>query len=71
MSDESMSFREKALTIGVIGKRTKSIVLDGLDDNGERYKSVTDELGNTVTEYTDRQNVTICPQSAACTLKRN
>lgn len=51
---------EKMRSIGVVSRRSGDRVHEGRDDNGNRYKTVTDELGNTVTERPgDRQDVTI------------
>jgi hypothetical protein len=68
VSGEPSSFREKALTIGVIGRRSGNVVSDGVNASGERYKATTDELGNTVTEYNSRQDVTIRPHPIVCSL---
>ncbi|OLT13029.1 hypothetical protein BJF79_03780 [Actinomadura sp. CNU-125] len=51
---------EKMRSIGSITRRSGDRVHEGRDDNGDRYKATTDELGNTVTERAgDRQDVTI------------
>ena len=51
--------REKLLSISV-GKRSRDKVVYGRDDQGQRTKAVTDELGNTVTHHSDgRQDVLI------------
>lgn len=66
--------REKMRSIGVISKRTKPRVVEGRHhpDSGRRYKAITDEAGNTVTEHSaagaapgvsDRQDVDIHPQT--------
>lgn len=66
--------REKLLSIGVIGSRTKDKVVEGRshDDTGRPFKSTTDELGNTVTEHStagrapgvsDRQDVEVRPST--------
>lgn len=52
-------FSDKVKTIGVIGQRTRSSVVSGKTEDGESFKSTVDELGNTVTEYAERQDVTI------------
>jgi len=70
VSDESSSFRKKALTIGIIGRRSGNVVSDGVDTFGERYKATTDELGNTVTEYDSHQDVTIRPHPIVNSLHR-
>lgn len=46
--------REKLLSIGVIGKRTRPQVSETRKIDGTRTKAVTDEQGNTVTEHTVR-----------------
>lgn len=67
------SFREKLLTIGVISRRTRPVITEGRQhpESGLPYKSVTDELNNTVTEHSgsgrapgvsDRQDVMIRPK---------
>jgi hypothetical protein len=59
----SNPFRDKLLTIGVLGHgRTRDRVVDVRADGGQVVgKSTTDELRNTVTTYADRQDVTIRP----------
>jgi len=56
-------FRDKALSIGVISRRSGEQVREYRDaSDGHRVKATTDELGNTVTEHNvrgDRQDVTI------------
>lgn len=43
-----------------VGKRTRDRVKEGRDATGKRFKAVTDELNNTVTERGDnRQDVHI------------
>lgn len=54
-------FSDKIRTIGVIGRRTRDTVTSGRTASGESFKKTTDELGNTITEYTERQDVTIRP----------
>lgn len=56
-------FSDKVRTIGVIGRRTRDVVTSGKTASGESFKATTDELGNTVTEYSERQDVTIRPQA--------
>lgn len=55
--------RDKLRTVGVLGKRSGSVVREGRRADGVRVKATTDELGNTVTEHAkgDRQDVTIRP----------
>lgn len=51
---------EKLRSIRTISRRSGDQVREGRDDQGRRYKAVTDELGNTVTQrHGDRQDVTI------------
>lgn len=59
-------FADKVRSLGVISRRTRPIVREGRRDErdpgvdaGQRTKSTTDELGNTVTESANRQDVTI------------
>lgn len=49
----SNAFRDKLLTIAVIGKRTKPQVIEGRahPESGLPYKAVTDERNHTVTEH--------------------
>jgi hypothetical protein len=64
--------RDKLLTVGVLpGGRSRSKVREGRDETG-RFKAITDELGNTVTERAgDRQDVTIrAPHVVASTTVR-
>lgn len=57
---EPISFKDKirSLHFGTRG-RTKDRVVDGRRANGERCKHTTDQLGNTVTESAERQDVHI------------
>lgn len=57
---EELSFAEKVKTLhfGTRG-RTRDRVVDGRRPDGERCKHTTDELGNTVTESAERQDVLI------------
>lgn len=59
----SNPYRDRLLTISVLsGGRTRTQVREDRADNGERRKHSTDELGNTITEWSsDRQDVTIRP----------
>lgn len=51
---------DKLRSIGAIARRSGDRVREGRDASGDRYKAVTDELGNTVTQRAgDRQDVTI------------
>lgn len=60
-------FRDKVRSIGVLsGGRTRNRVVEGRRpehdpgvDAGEKFKATTDELGNTVTESANRQDVLI------------
>lgn len=59
---------DKLRSIGVLRKgRTRDRVNEGKDSEGKRWKSTTDQLGNTVTEsHGDRQDVNIkAPQIVA------
>lgn len=56
-------FSDKIKTIGVIGRRTRDTVTSGRTESGEPFKKTTDELGNTITEYAERQDVTIRPDA--------
>jgi hypothetical protein len=59
---------EKLRSIGVISRRTGNQVREGRDNFGNRFKAVTDELGNTVTQRAgDRQDVTIRAPKLAVT----
>lgn len=58
----SNPYRDRLLSIGVIGARTRDRVADVHDRSGRAVgKSTTDELNNTVTTYDERQDVTIRP----------
>jgi len=61
MADGTPIDLDKLRSIGVISRRTRNQVREGRDaSSGERFKAVTDELGNTVTQRgNDRQDVTI------------
>lgn len=56
---KALIFKQKLGTIGTVSALTKDRVVDGRRANGERCKHTTDQLGNTVTESADRQDVTI------------
>ena len=60
---------DKLRSIGVISRRTRNHVREGRDaSSGERFKAVTDELGNTVTQRGEnRQDVTIRAPRVAVT----
>lgn len=64
MSEYADKLRAKG--IGVLtGGVTKDKVVEGRDEQGAKIKSVTDELGNTVTEHNnkkDQVDVTVRPQ---------
>jgi hypothetical protein len=57
----SNEYRDKLLSVGhLAGGLTRDRVHEGRDKNGHRYKAVTDQLGNVVTQRVgDRQDVTI------------
>ena len=60
MADGTPIDREKLLSIGYLGGgRTRDKVVDGRRPDGERCKYTTDQLGNTVTESAERQDVHI------------
>lgn len=63
---------DKLRSIGVLrGGRTRDRVSEGKDSEGKRWKATTDQLGNTVTERDDRQDVNInAPQVVASTAVR-
>lgn len=52
---------DKLRSIGYLGRgRTRNRVQEGRDEAGNRFKAVTDELNNTVTERGDnRQDVRV------------
>lgn len=67
MSDGTFDI-EKLRSIGVVkgGRtwRTKDQVVESRDENGDRIKATTDQLGNTVTEHNnkkDQVDVTVRP----------
>jgi hypothetical protein len=41
---------ERLRTVGVVSRRSGDRVVEGRDEGGRRYKRVTDELNNTVTQ---------------------
>ena len=62
------AYREKLLSVGVIARRARDRVIEGREhlDSGHPFKTVTDELGNMVTEHgargtgvSERQDVAI------------
>lgn len=55
---EAYKAKLRSLNFGTHG-RTRDRVVDGRRPDGERCKSTTDELGNTVTESAERQDVHI------------
>ena len=67
----SNAYRDKLLSIGVIGRRTRDQVREGRRGDGVKVKATTDELGNTVTEHAskdDRIDVTIRPKPICVSL---
>jgi hypothetical protein len=52
----SNPYREKLLGVGFLsrGRSTDRHVVEGRDANGDRFKAVTDQAGNTVTEHDNR-----------------
>lgn len=48
--------RERLRSIGTISKRTRDIVREGRDADGNRTRAVTDQLGNTVTEHNNARD---------------
>jgi hypothetical protein len=65
-----MSFDLDKLKTVSVGRRTRDHVTEGRTPDGGRYKAVTDELNNTVTERTDgvtgvseHQDVTLRPET--------
>lgn len=55
-------YTEKLRSIGVISRRTRSVVTEARRPDGVRTKTTTDELGHSVTEHAvkgDRQDVHI------------
>lgn len=63
-AEPELTFAQKIKTLhfGTRG-RTRDKVVDGRRPDGERCKHTTDELGNTVTESAERQDVRIRPQT--------
>jgi hypothetical protein len=62
VSKDELTFAEKVRTIGYLsGGRTRDRVREDRAADGQRRKHVTDELGNTVTQWArnDRQDVLI------------
>lgn len=60
----SNPYRDKLLSIGVIGRRSGDRVVEGRRPDGVRVKATTDELNTTVTEHADdRQDVLIRPET--------
>jgi hypothetical protein len=58
--------RDKLLSIGILGQRTRDRVDQVRDESGRPVgKAVTDQLGNTVTTFDERQDVTIRPEAVA------
>jgi hypothetical protein len=52
-------FREKIKTVATVSALTRDRVKDGRRPNGERCKVTVDQLGNTLTESSNRQDVLI------------
>jgi hypothetical protein len=63
---------DKMRSIGTISRRSGDRVAEGRDEAGRRFKAVTDELNNTVTQrHGDRQDVHIrAPQVQVATTTR-
>lgn len=68
----SNEYLDRLRSVGVIGQRTRVRVKEGHDtDTGTRWKAVTDELNNTITErserspsgVTERQDVHLRPET--------
>jgi hypothetical protein len=57
--------REKLLSIGYLGRRTRPAVKEWKTGDGERHKATRDELGHTITQHArgDRQDVHIMAQA--------
>ena len=69
----SNPYRDKLLSISFINGPlpSKPRVREGRDENGDRYKAVTDENNATVTQRAgDRQDVTIRPKPHQATARR-
>jgi hypothetical protein len=56
-------FADKVRTIQLSRGRGTPRTQVGRDPDGNRFRATTDELGNTVTEWDDHQDVTIRAQS--------
>jgi hypothetical protein len=57
-SDQRTHYR----SLTVVGALTRDAVKEGRDEGGHRFKAVTDELNNTVTQrHGDRQDVIVRP----------
>lgn len=70
MSETRAEWLARMRSVGVISKRTRDTVVDGRRPNGERCKSTTDDLGNTVTESSNRQDVHIKAPTVELKLSR-
>jgi hypothetical protein len=57
------AYLDRLLRVGVISRRSGARVSEDRAPDGQRRKHITDEAGNTVTEWarTDRQDVTLRP----------
>jgi|WetSurMetagenome_2_1015567.scaffolds.fasta_scaffold1193604_2 hypothetical protein len=52
-------FGDKVRTVAVIRGRSTPRIREGRDAAGNPFRAVTDERGNTVTEWDDHHDVTI------------
>ena len=52
----SNPYRDRLLGIGVISRRSGSVVREGVRADGVRVKATTDELGNTTTEHATKDD---------------
>jgi hypothetical protein len=65
-TETPQEFLARMRSVGVISRRSGSVVKEGRRADGVRVKRTTDELGNTVTEHNvpgDRQDVLLKPQT--------
>jgi hypothetical protein len=71
----SKEYRDKLKSVGILkGGQTKARVIDSRDENGDRTKAVTDELGNTITEHNnslDQVDVMIRPKTVDLDISLN
>lgn len=76
MADGTPIDRDKLLSIGYLGRRTRDQVREWRTDDGERHKATTDENNNTVTQHAqpghteDRQDVQLRPQAVHVQMTR-